>query len=137
MGAGVAQGCISGLIALGIVLLFKATGVVNFAQGSLVTLGGYVGYWLTVDHHSNTVPAYILTVAATFVVGMIIERLGYAPLRRQPVLAILISTFALAEALQAIIILWQGTNPKALPSPVGDKVWHLLGAAIPYQNILI
>jgi branched-chain amino acid transport system permease protein len=133
----VAQGCIAGLIALGIVLLFKATGVVNFAQGSLVTLGGYVGFWLIVDHHVNTVPAYILTVLATFVVGMIIERVGYAPLRRQPVLAILISTFALAEALQAIIILWQGTNPKALPSPVGDKVWHVFGAAIPYQNILI
>jgi branched-chain amino acid transport system permease protein len=137
MGAGVAQGCIAGLIALGIVLLFKATGVVNFAQGSLLTLGGYIGYWLVVDHHMGTVPAYVLTVAAVFVVGMAIERVGYAPLRRQPVLTILISTFALAEALQAVIILWQGTNPKSLPTPVGSKVWRLFGAAIPYQNILI
>jgi branched-chain amino acid transport system permease protein len=137
MGAGVAQGCIAGLIALGIVLLFKATGVVNFAQGSLLTLGGYIGYWLVVDHHMGTVPAYVLTVAAVFVVGMLIERVGYAPLRRQPVLTILISTFALAEALQAVIILWQGTNPKSLPTPVGSKVWRLFGAAIPYQNILI
>jgi branched-chain amino acid transport system permease protein len=137
MGAGVAQGCIAGLIALGIVLLFKATGVVNFAQGSLLTLGGYIGYWLVVDHHMGTLPAYVLTVAAVFVVGMLIERVGYAPLRRQPVLTILISTFALAEALQAVIILWQGTNPKSLPTPVGSKVWRLFGAAIPYQNILI
>jgi branched-chain amino acid transport system permease protein len=133
----VAQGCIAGLIALGIVLLFKTTGVVNFAQGSLLTLGGYIGYWLQVTHGVPVVPAYILTVIAVFIVGMLIERVGYAPLRRQPVLTILISTFALAEALQAVIILWQGTDPKALPTPVGNGVFHLFGAAIPYQNVLI
>lgn len=137
MDAGVAQGCIAGLIALGIVLLFKATGVVNFAQGSLLTLGGYVGYWLQVKHGIPAVPAYILTVLAVFVVGMLIERVGYAPLRRHSILTILISTFALAEALQAVIILWQGSEPKNLPSPVGSGTWRLLGAAIPYQNILI
>lgn len=137
MDAGVAQGCIAGLIALGIVLLFKATGVVNFAQGSLLTLGGYIGYWLQVKHGIPAVPAYILTVLAVFVVGMIIERVGYAPLRRQSVLTILISTFALALALQALIILWQGSDPKNLPSPVGSGNWRLFGAAIPYQNLLI
>lgn len=137
MDAGVAQGCIAGLIALGIVLLFKATGVVNFAQGSLLTLGGYIGYWLQVKHGIPAVPAYILTVLAVFVVGMIIERVGYAPLRRQSVLTILISTFALALALQALIILWQGSDPKNLPSPVGSGNWLLFGAAIPYQNLLI
>lgn len=137
MGTGIAQGCIAGLIALGIVLLFKATGIVNFAQGSLLTLGGYIGFWLIHDHHLGTAPAYIVTVAAVFLVGVAIERIGYAPLRRQPILTILISTFALALAIQALIILWQGTNPKSLPSPVGSRVWHLFGAGIPYQNVLI
>lgn len=137
MDAGIAQGCIAGLIALGIVLLFKATGVVNFAQGSLLTLGGYIGFWLQVDHHVNVVLAYIGAVIAVFIVGALIERIGYAPLRRQPVLTIVISTFALAEALQAVIILWQGSAPKTLPPAVGAGVWHLFGAAIPHQNVLI
>jgi branched-chain amino acid transport system permease protein len=137
MAAGVAQGAIAALIALGIVLLHKATGIVNFAQGDLLTLGAYVGYVLVVDHHMATPVAYLLTVIAVFVVGMIIERIGYAPLRRYSLLTILISTFALALGLRALIILWQGTNPKTLPSPVGSGVWKLFGAAIPYQNILI
>jgi branched-chain amino acid transport system permease protein len=81
--------------------------------------------------------AYLLTVIAVFVVGMIIERIGYAPLRKYTLLTILISTFALALGLRALIILWQGTNPKTLPSPVGSRIWRLFGAAIPYQNILI
>jgi branched-chain amino acid transport system permease protein len=137
LGAGIAQGSIAALIALGIVLLHKATGVVNFAQGDLLTLGAYVGVFLIVEHHFATAPAYVLTVLAVFVVGMIIERVGYAPLRKYSLLTILISTFALALGLRALIILWQGTNPKTLPSPVGSGTWKVFGAAIPYQNVLI
>ena len=137
MAAGIAQGSIAALIALGIVLLHKATGIVNFAQGDLVTLGAYIGYVLIVDHHVNTPLAYLLTLIAVFIVGMLIERIGYAPLRKYSLLTILISTFALALGLRSLIVLWQGTNPKTLPSPVGTGIWHLFGAAIPYQNILI
>jgi branched-chain amino acid transport system permease protein len=137
LAAGISQGSIAALIALGIVLLHKATGIVNFAQGDLVTLGAYVGYVFVVDHHFATPIAYILTVIVLFIVGMAIERVGYAPLRRQPVVTILISTFALALGLRSLIILWQGSDPKTLPSPVGGGVWTLFGAAIPYQNLLI
>ena len=89
------------------------------------------------DHHVNTPVAYLLTVIAVFIVGMLIERIGYAPLRKYSLLTILISTFALALGLRSLIVLWQGTNPKTLPSPVGSGIWKLFGAAIPYQNILI
>jgi len=136
LAAGVAQGAITALIALGIVLLHKATGIVNFAQGDLLTLGAYVGFWLIVTHHMATVPAYAITIVATFLAGVVIERIGYAPLRKQPLLAVLISTFALALGLRSLIILWQTAEAKNLP-PVSGKVWHLAGASIPYQNILI
>src|SRR4051794_26891729 len=136
LAAGIAQGAIAALIALGIVLLHKATGIVNFAQGDLLTLGAYMGFWLIVTHHVATAPAYVITVAAVFVVGVIIERIGYAPLRKQPLLAVLISTFALAIGLRSLIVLWQGSDARNLP-PVSGKVWHVGGAAIPYQNILI
>src|SRR3954464_179217 len=100
LAAGVAQGAIAALIALGIVLLHKATGIVNFAQGDFLPPGAYMGYSLIVTHNIPTVPAYILTILAVFIVGVIIERVGYAPLRKQPLLAVLISTFALALGLR-------------------------------------
>ena len=137
LAAGVAQGAITALIALGIVLLHKATGIVNFAQGDLLTLGAYVGFWLIVTHGMATVPAYAITIIVTFLAGVAIERIGYAPLRKQPLPAVLISTFALALGLRSLIILWQTAEAKNLPSPFGSKVWHVAGAAIPYQNILI
>src|SRR4051812_44944347 len=132
LAAGVAQGAIAALIALGIVLLHKATGIVNFAQGDLLTLGAYIGFYLIVTHHMPTVPAYIITIIAVFIVGVIIERIGYAPLRKQPLLAVLISTFALAIGLRSLIVLWQSAEARNLPSPFGGRVWHLGGAAIPY-----
>ena len=137
LASGVAQGAIAALIALGIVLLHQTTGVVNFAQGDLLTLGAYVGVWLIVDHHVATVLAYLIVVALVFGVGVAMERIGYAPLRRQPILAVVISTFALALGLRSLIILWQGNDQKTLPSPFGGSVWHVAGAAIPYQSILI
>jgi branched-chain amino acid transport system permease protein len=137
LAAGVAQGAIAALIALGIVLLHKATGIVNFAQGDLLTLGAYMGYYLIVTHNIPTVPAYILTIVAVFIVGVIIERVGYAPLRKQPLLAVLISTFALALGLRSLIVLWQTADARNLPPAFGGRVWHVAGAAVPYQNILI
>jgi branched-chain amino acid transport system permease protein len=137
LAAGVAQGAIAALIALGIVLLHKATGIVNFAQGDLLTLGAYMGYYLIVTHNIPTIPAYIITILAVFIVGVIIERVGYAPLRKQPLLAVLISTFALALGLRSLIVLWQTADARNLPPAFGGRVWHVGGAAVPYQNILI
>lgn len=137
LASGVAQGAIAALIALGIVLLHQTTGVVNFAQGDLLTLGAYFGVWLVVDHGLAAVPAYLAGIALVFCVGVAMERIGYAPLRRQPILAVVISTFALALGLRSLVILWQGNDQKTLPSPFGGSVWHVAGAAIPYQSVLI
>src|ERR1700728_1004392 len=92
--SGITDGSIAGLIALGVVLLFKTTGVVNFAQGDLLTLGAYFGIWLLVDIHLPTAVAYIGAILMSFVVGVMVERIGYAPLRKRPLLTIVISTFA-------------------------------------------
>jgi branched-chain amino acid transport system permease protein len=135
--AGIAQGSIAALIALGIVLLHKATGVVNFAQGDLLTLGAYLAVFFVTDHGMNTLLGYALTLAIAFMVGVGIERIGYAPLRKQSLLAVVISTFALALGLRSLLILWFGTDLRTLPPPLGNKVWHIGGAAIPYQTVLI
>ena len=86
--AGVAQGCVYALVALGFVLIYKATETVNFAQGDLMMLGGFFAltasvilgwpYWATI----------LFAVAAMAVVGMLIERLVLRPVLGQPATAI-------------------------------------------------
>lgn len=134
--AGILQGAIAALIALGVVLLHNATGIVNFAQGDLLTLGGFLGYWFIHDHGWASVPAYVAVVIVVFATGVLIERVGYAPLKRQPVLAVLISTFALALGLRTLIVLWFDADGRSLPSPVGTGHVRIAGTNIPYQNFL-
>jgi branched-chain amino acid transport system permease protein len=135
--SGITDGSIAGLIALGVVLLFKTTGVVNFAQGDLLTLGAYFGIWLLVDIHLPTPVAYIGAILMSFVVGVVVERIGYAPLRKRPLLTIVISTFAFSLLIEAVIGLIFTNTPRPLPAPFGNGVWHVFGAAIPYQDVLV
>ena len=133
--SGLTQGSVYALIALGIVLLQNATGVINFAQGDLMTLGAYVGFFLLVQHHTSQILMYILVPAILFGVGVIIERVGYAPLRTRNPLTIVISTFALGLAIRSGLLVWQGSEPRNLPSPF-DRTVNVLGAVVPAQSIL-
>lgn len=136
LASGLTQGSVYALVALGIVLLQNATGVINFAQGDLVTLGAYVGFFFVVQQGIPQVIMYVLMLAALFGSGVLLERVGYAPLRGRDPLIIVISTFALGLALRSAIILWQGSDPRNLPSPFGNDSVSILGASIPVQSIL-
>lgn len=137
LASGIALGCVYALGALGFLILYKATKIINFAQGDLMTLGVYVAYWATTQLHLPVVAAYLLSVAILFVVGVFIEKVAYTPFRKRPVIAVVMSTFAAAIILRAGIGLWQGTQPINLPSPVPSDVITIGGAAISYQRILI
>jgi branched-chain amino acid transport system permease protein len=134
--SGLTQGSVYALIALGIVLLQNATGVINFAQGDLMTLGAYVGFWWVVKQGGGQVVMYLVMIVALFAVGVVLERVGYAPLRRRPPLTIVISTFALGLGIRALLILWQGSDPHNLPSPFGVHTVSVFGARVPQQSVL-
>jgi branched-chain amino acid transport system permease protein len=137
--AGLRLGAIAALIALGIVLLHNATGIVNFAQGELLTLGGFLGYWLISDRHWSTIPAYLAVLVAVFFVGVAIERVGYAPLRKHPPITVIISTFALAIGMRSLLVLRFKADDRSLPPPIGktSSVVRLFGARISYQTFLV
>jgi branched-chain amino acid transport system permease protein len=134
--SGLTQGSVYALIALGIVLLQNATGVINFAQGDLMTLGAYVGFWVVVQHHGNQALMYVAVIVVLFFAGVALERVGYAPLRKRDPLTIVISTFALGLAIRSSLIVWQGSDALNLPSPFGNKTVGIFGAQVPRQSIL-
>lgn len=134
---GLAQGAIIALIALGFLVISKATGVVNFAQGDLVTLGAYVAFWAYSDRHMPLGVAYLVAIVGLFVVGVVFERLIYAPVRGRSVHVVVIATLGAALVIRALIVQWQGTTPKRLPGPFKFGVVEILGARIPKQSLLI
>jgi branched-chain amino acid transport system permease protein len=135
--SGIAFGAVLAIVALGFLVLYKATGVINFAHGDLVTLGAYVALSAIRDHGLPTVAGYVVALAVMFGVGVLIERVAHAPLRRRPHLVVVIATLAAAITIRGAVSVWQGSEPKSLPSPVGDRVVHILGAVVAYQRLLI
>jgi len=135
--SGVAYGAVLSLVAVGFVLLYKATGVVNFAHGELMTLGAYLAYWFIVSLGAPTLVGYVLSVVALFCCGLILERIAYAPLRSRPPIVVVISTLAAALMIQGALAVWQGSTPKNLPSPLDGRVVDILGASVSVQRLAV
>jgi branched-chain amino acid transport system permease protein len=137
LASGVAYGAILMLVSLGFVVLFKATGIVNFAQGDLVTLGAFVAFWAGSSLGLPILATYVVAIVGLFFCGVIIERIAYVPLRKRPPIVVVIATLAVSVMIEGLIELWQGSSPKNLPSPVGTAVWHVAGANIAMQRVVI
>jgi branched-chain amino acid transport system permease protein len=143
LASGLAVGAIAALAAVGFLLIYKATGVVNFAQGDLITLGAYIAIWLTQKDGAfgigalGLIPGYIVTILIMFIIGMGLERVAYAPLRGRSIHVIVITTLGAALVLRAFIGLWQGTTPRYLDSPVRGDVLKIADANIAYQRVLV
>lgn len=137
LASGVAYGAILMLVSLGTVVLFKATSIVNFAQGVLITLGAFVAFWAGSSLGLPILATYVVAIVGLFFCGVIIERITYVPLRKRPPIVVIIATLAVSVMIQGLLELWQGSEPKNLPSPVGTAVWQVAGAYIAMQRVLI
>ena len=135
--SGISDGAVTALAAIGLLVLYKATGVINFAHGDLITLGAFLGVWLVDDHGLGYFPAMVVVLALMFVVGVGFERVAVAPLRGRSVHVVVIATLGLALAIRAVIANWQGNDPKRLESPVSTDSTEILGAAVNHQRFLI
>jgi branched-chain amino acid transport system permease protein len=123
---GISQGCIYGLIALGFVLIYKATETVSFAQGELMMLGAFCGlaamtflgfpFWL----------AILSTIAAMALFGVLLERIVIRPILGQPQFSIVMLTIGIGYVARGLITMIPGigTETHALPVPYKDMVFN-------------
>ena len=129
--SGIAQGCIYGLIALGFVLIYKATETVSFAQGELMMLGAFGGlagmtmlgfpFWLSV----------LSAILGMAIFGVALERLVIRPILGQPAFSIVMLTIGIGYVARGLITMIPGigTETHTLPVPYKDMIWKLGGNA--------
>lgn len=137
MFSGVAFAGVLSLVALGFVVLYRATRIVNFAHGDLMTAGGYVAFFFITGVGLPVFVAYGATIVVLFIAGVVMERLAYAPLRKSTDIAVVLATLGIAIAIRAALGIWQGTTPKNLASPFGSAVINVGGANISMQRLMI
>ena len=107
---GLGAGAAYALVAQGLILVYRATGVVNFAQGAIALTGASTYVWLTNQHGLSPVAATLVTLLAMGALGALIQRLVMRPLGRAPMLAKLVSVLGLILLLQGIVLLAFGTD---------------------------
>lgn len=137
LASGVAYGAVIALVALGILVLVKATGVINLAHGGLLSIAPYVALWGMVDMNLPLGIAYAVGLAATIVVALLLERLVSGPMKGKSPLVLLVATLAVALVINALLAVWQGADPKGVRGPVGTGYLDLAGVAISAQRVLI
>jgi branched-chain amino acid transport system permease protein len=106
---GILTGGIYGLIGVGIVIIFKATQVFNFAVGTLMTLGALICVSLITQFHLPFWLAVPATLVFAGIIGILIERIGLRPLLSQPVLSLVMATLAIESILRGLMLMvWTG-----------------------------
>lgn len=135
--SGISQGCVYGLIALGFVLIYKATEMVNFAQGDMMMLGAYVAFTYVNVAGLPFYLAFIATVLTMAVIGAVIERTVLRPMIGEPPFAVLMITIGLGFILRAFAGAVWGTDTKAISNPFTGGVAMIGEASIGYENLAI
>jgi branched-chain amino acid transport system permease protein len=137
--SGIAQGCIYGLIALGFVLIYKATETVTFAQGEMMMLGAFGGlacmtllnfpFWL----------AILCSVVAMAIVGVLLERVVIRPVLGQPAFSIVMLTIGIGYVARGLITMIPviGTETHTMPVPYKDQVWKLGELILNLEHLVI
>ena len=120
--SGLAIGAIYGLIAMGFAVIYKATGLVNFAQGEMTMIVAYIAWTISTTVSGNVVVVALGAIAAAIVLGLVIERAIMRPMLGESVFATVMVTIGLAVILRSLVTLIWDAYPHALDLSVGRDV---------------
>ncbi|HET7145798.1 MAG TPA: branched-chain amino acid ABC transporter permease [Gaiellaceae bacterium] len=131
--AGLAQGAIFGSLALALVLIYRATEVINFAQGEMAMATTYIAYQLTLWGLSYWL-AFFVTLPIAFVFGVLVQ-LVFVRAVQQSIIAVVIVTVGLFILIDGVVTWIWGADLKFMAAPFGTTVYHAGGVAFSRQDI--
>ena len=135
LAAGLSLGSIYALICLGFVVIYRATGVVNFAQGGLVVLGGYLTHQLVTGWGLPFAAGVLVAMAATAGFGLLLERFVLRPMVGQPVFAIILITLGVLFVLEQLCTGIWGYDVLMIGDPWGVRTVTIGGATIKVADL--
>jgi len=125
---GLALGAVYSLVAIGFVLIYKATDVLSFSQPALAVVGAGAISALAVDRGINFWIAFIIALIATGLLGSLLERIFLRPMVGEPVFSVAILTLGLDIILRTVLDNWIGVNPRFMGDPIVS--WGQTGSII-------
>lgn len=134
---GISLGSIYALIALGYTMVYGIIKLINFAHGDIYMVGAYVGYTLIQNVGLDFVSAIIIAMLFCALLGVVIEKIAYKPLRGATRIATLITAIGVSYLLQNVMIYFMGAERRAFPSALQNKIFDFGAFSISSQQITI
>ena len=137
--SGMAQGCIYGLIALGLVLIYKTTETVSFAQGELMMLGAFSGFALMTLAGWPFWLAMLTTIIVMAIFGFGLERIVIRPILGQPAFSLVMLTIGIGYVARGLVTMIPaiGTETHTLPVPYKDQTWNVGGLVLNVEQMVV
>jgi branched-chain amino acid transport system permease protein len=125
---GLTLGCLYGLVAIGYSMVYGVLRLINFAHGDLLMVSAYIAFFGDVVFHLPWPIAFLLSVALTAAMGILIDRGAYRPIRNSPRISALISAIGVSFLLENLGIVAIGGRPKTFPIPSLFKGIQTIGS---------
>ena len=133
---GISLGSVYAIIALGYTMVYGIAKMLNFAHGDIIMVGAYVCFFATGQFGLSPIAGVLLAMVVCTILGMVIERLAYKPLRQAPSLAVLITAIGVSDFLQnSALLLWKSA-PKVFTSVVPGGSLTLGSVNITYVSLV-
>ncbi|MFZ0161754.1 MAG: branched-chain amino acid ABC transporter permease [Kineosporiaceae bacterium] len=134
---GLADGAILALAALGFVLVYKATRVINFAQGEFLLVGAYTFYTAFVLLQLPLILASLVGVVVAILLGVLVERFVLRPLIGENAISVIMVTIGLSAVLKAVVQMLFGTAVREQPRILPTGTVGILGATVPVDRFVV
>ena len=134
---GISLGSVYAIIALGYTMVYGIARMLNFAHGDVIMVGAYICFFAVNQYELHPLIGVLLAMVVCTVLGMIIERLAYKPLRQAPSLAVLITAIGVSYFLQnSALLLWK-SDPKSFPPIVSRESFWLSVTPVTVVTIVV
>ena len=133
---GISLGSIYALIALGYTMIYGIIKLINFAHGDIYMVGAYLGFY-AITLGIPVVPAILISMAVTSLLGVLVERFAYRPLRHAPRISVLITAIGVSFLLEYVMMALVSPTPRTFPATISDISWTFEGLVISGQQLLI
>ena len=135
--SGLVVGAIYGLVAMGFAVIFKATGIVNFAQGEMAMLTAYTTWSLANLLGTGAILTIAIAIVVGALLGLLCERLIMRPMLGEPVLSVVLVTIGLAVVLRALVTIIWGASPHKFEMGGADELVELGGVAMRVSQLSV
>jgi branched-chain amino acid transport system permease protein len=135
--SGISLGCLYALIALGFVLILKATDILNFAQGEIIMISAFICYFLLKSFQFPFLVAVLTTAVIAALMGVLTERFVLRPMIGQPIFAVVMITIGLSILLRSLAGITFGHDNKVFPSPFPKEPLNLMGVTLSLTQVWI